>query len=147
MKKCATVLILLLVAGCLNISGEQSISLSDFKNELNQSANVSIVADTRSAPETGVIINCGLALVTATSSMGKTPRFFAYESGRCFYSESGSSEVLNSSISDCESLMSNSTVFYVQYNSLKNSTTFYNSKAVVEGDSNFIADCQISKII
>lgn len=149
MKKYIPLLLLLLFVaeGCVYPSGEQPISLSNFKEQLNESGNISIVADTRSSPASGFVINCGLALVTRTSSMGKTSRFFAYEGEKCFYSSSGSSDVINSSIKECESLISNSIVFYIRYNPAKNSTLFYTSKAVIEGDENFLADCQISKII
>ncbi len=150
MKKYILLVLLLLVVAAgvyLHFQGEQPISLNDFKKQLNESENISVVTDTRSSPASGIVINCGLAVVTRVSGMGKSPRFFAYEGELCFYSEPGSSAIINSSIKDCESLISNSTVFYIRYNSAKNSTTFYKSRAVMEGDDDFLADCPISKII
>jgi hypothetical protein len=146
MKKCIAVLLVLLflVAGCV-LLGEHPISLSDFKKQLNNSQSISIVEDTRNSPSLASVINCGTALNMNLARAGKYEllknRTFVYYGDQCAYG------AVNSSIQECESLISNSTVFYIRYNQSKNSTVFYTSKAVIEGDENFLADCSISRLI
>jgi hypothetical protein len=138
-------LLLFISAGCMQISGEQPISLSDFKNELNSSKSIAIVIDMRNASSTGVVMQCGVDIAGRLGAIGMYERLgnktFVYEGEQCI------SQSSNSSITECESLISNSTVFYIRYNPSKNSTVFYNSKAVTEGDESFLADCPLSKII
>jgi len=139
------IILLFLAAGCTYLPGEQTISLSDFKKELNSSKSIAIVMDTRNAPSRGVVMQCGINTAGRLGEIGVYDRLknqtFVYEGGQCV------SGATNSSISECESLISNSMAFYIRYNSSKNSTSFYKSKAVMEGDNNFLADCPISKII
>jgi hypothetical protein len=137
-------LIFLVLLGCI-ITGEQTISLSEFKNELNKSGSISVVMDTRSSPSAGVVMQCGVDIAQTLGMIGKYEavknKTFVYEDDRCVYWNK------TSSINECESLISGSTVFYVQYNSTKNSTFFYKSKAVIEGDVSFLTDCAIARII
>jgi hypothetical protein len=146
MRKCIFLIILLfLSAGCTYLQGEQTISLSDFKKELNSSKSIAIVMDTRNALLQGVVMQCGVNTAGRLGVLGMYDRLgnqtFVYEDGQC------TSAAVNSSIEECESLVSNSIVFYIRYNPAKNSTSFYKSKAVVEGDGDFLSDCPISKII
>lgn len=138
-------ILLFLAAGCAYLQGEQTISLSDFKQELNKSANISIVMDTRNSTSAGIVMQCGTNLAGRLGIIGKYEalgnRTFVYEGNQCI------SATANYSIQYCESLMSNSLVFYLSYNPTKNSTSFYKSKAVIDGDNDFLADCTISKII
>jgi len=153
MKEYKNILLILLFIAVLLIiyvyypKSEPTISFSDFKDELNKSEDISIVTDTRLSPATGFVINCGLDLVTRIHGMGKNARYFSYESEDCLYSSISNTTLKNSSINECESLMSSSVVFYIKYNPTKNSTIFYKSKVVTEGDNDFLADCQISRLI
>lgn len=146
MKSYTAVLLVLLfsAAGCA-LLGEQPISLSDFKKQLNDSKSISIVEDTRNSPSLAAVINCGTALNMNLAKAGRYEllknRTFVYYGDQCAYG------AVNSSIQECESLISNSTVFYIRYNPSKNSTLFYTSKAVTEGDENFLADCSISRVV
>ncbi|NYZ78867.1 hypothetical protein H0N99_01850 [Candidatus Micrarchaeota archaeon] len=144
-KNIFLLILLFLAAGCTYLPGEQQISLSDFRNELNSSKSIAIVMDTRNAPSQGAVMQCGVNIAGRLGAIGLYDRLsnqtFVYEGEQCNYGTA------NSSISECESLISNSTVFRIQYNPAKNSTSFYKSKAVMEGDSNFLADCSISKIL
>jgi hypothetical protein len=138
-------ILVLLAAGCTYLQGEQTISLSDFKEELNSSKSIAIVMDTRNAPSKGVVMQCGINTAGRLGAIGMYNRLrnqtFVYEGVQC------TSETVNLSIDDCESIVSSSIVFYVRYNPAKNSTSFYKSKAVIEGDNDFLTDCPISKII
>jgi hypothetical protein len=146
MKICIPFVILLFsAAGCLYLSGEQTISLSDFKQELNSTSIISIVMDTRNSTSSGAVMQCGVDIAGSLGAIGKYNalgnRTFVYEGDQCVYS------AVNSSIKECESLVSNSTVFYIRYNPSKNSTLFYRSKAVIEGDNGFLTDCVLSRLI
>ncbi|MCX6776035.1 MAG: hypothetical protein NT130_04280 [Candidatus Micrarchaeota archaeon] len=154
MKEYNNVLLILLFIAVLLIiytyypKSEPTISFSEFKNELNNSKNVSIVMDARNSPSTSVVFNCGIQLTQALENNGISPKKFAYDKERCSYSSSGAtSPVLNASVDECESKLSNSTVFYLRYNAAKNSTSFYKSKAVIEGDENFLSECSIERLI
>jgi len=141
-------LVVIAVIAYLYQRGEQTISLSEFKSELNSSKKISIVMDARNSPSTSPVLQCGVYLTGVLEMIGKSPRKFAYEGELCFYSESGASNpVLNASVKECESMLANSTVFYLHYNQKKNSTSFYKSRAVIEGDSDFLFDCTISRLI
>jgi len=155
MKYNSILLILLLIAALVAIylyyfGSEPTISLAEFKNGLNNSKLISIVEDTRST-SIGVVSPCGSAIATSLTMTGKNIndlRYFAYEGDRCFYSAGGTTiNITNMSISECESKLINSTVFYVRYNAAKNSTSFYKSKAVVEGDESFLNECAIARLI
>lgn len=154
MKKYKNILLILLFIAVLLIiyiyypKSEPTISFSEFKNELNNSKNVSIVMDARNSPSTSVVFNCGIRLTQALENNGISPKKFAYDKERCSYSSSGAtSPILNASVDECESKLSNSTVFYIGYNAAKNSTSFYTSKAVIEGDENFLNECSIERLI
>jgi hypothetical protein len=136
-------ILVLLVAGCTYLQGEQTISLSDFKAELNQTKNVSVVVDTRTTP---YAFNCGIALVQSLEMKGITTRYFFYDKNGCSYGGRVSGNG-NASIEACQSMLNDPIIFYIQYNAAKNSTAFYKPKAVMEGDNDFLADCPISKII
>lgn len=143
-KNIFLLILLLLAAGCVYQPTEQQISLSDFKNDLNSSKSIAIVMDARNSPSPGVVMQCGVDIAGRLGEIGLYDRLnnqtFVYEGEQCSYGN------VSSSISECESLISNSTVFRIQY-SEKNSTSFYKSEALIEGDSGFLADCSISKII
>jgi len=153
MKEYHILLILLFIAVLSIIyiyypKSEPTISFSEFKNELNSSKNVSIVMDARNSPSTSIIFNCGIRLTQALENNGISPKKFAYDKERCSYSSSGAtSPILNASVDECESKLSDSTVFYIGYNAAKNSTSFYKSKAVIEGDENFLTECSIERLI
>ena len=154
MKEYNNVLLILLFIAVLLIiytyypKSEPTISFSEFKNELNNSKNVSIVMDARNSPSTSVVFNCGIRLTQALENNGISPKKNVYDKERCSYSSSGAtSPVLNASVDECESKLSNSTVFYLRYNAAKNSTSFYKSKAVIEGDENFLSECSIERLI
>jgi hypothetical protein len=137
--------LLFLAAGCVYPPGQQQISLSDFRSELNSSKSIAVVMDTRNSPSPGVVMQCGVDVAGRLGEIGLYEHLnnqtFVYEGEQCSYGNA------SSSISECESLLSNSTVFRIQYNSAKNSTFFYKSEAVIEGDNSFLADCLISKVI
>jgi hypothetical protein len=123
-------------------------SFSDFKKQLNNSKNISIVMDARST-SAGVVSNCASAIATSLTRTGKSInnlRYFAYEGERCFYSAGGTTiNMTNSSISECESKLTNSVVFYIYYNQTKNSTYFCMSKAIIEGDIDFLNECELAR--
>lgn len=138
-------ILLFLAAGCASKQGEQTISLNDFKTELNSSGNISIVMDMRNSTSSGVVMQCGTDIAGRLGIIGKYQALgnhtFVYEDNQCI-SISG-----NHSVEYCESLVSDSLAFYIQYNPTKNSTDFYKTKAVISGDNDFLADCSISRII
>jgi hypothetical protein len=144
-KNILLLILLLVAAGCVYQPTEQQISLSDFKNELNNSNSIAIVMDTRNSPSPGVVMQCGADIAGRLGETGFYDRLnnqtFVYEGDQCSYGNA------TASISECESLISNSTVFRIQYYSAKNSTSFYKSEAVTEGDNDFLSDCSISRII
>jgi len=150
MKKYLLLLLFLLVAVALYLyyGREQMLSLSDFKRELNSSNAIAVVMDTRGSPSTSPVLQCGVYITGALEMIGRSPKKFAYDGELCSYSESGaSSAVLNASVKECESMLAGSTVFYIRYNGVKNSTSLYKSRAVVEGDRDFLLDCAISRLI
>ncbi|MCX6776587.1 MAG: hypothetical protein NTY73_01280 [Candidatus Micrarchaeota archaeon] len=124
---------------------EPTISFSEFKNELNNSKNVSIVVDMRLAPSSGPSMDCGVGLVQHIEMKGIVTRYFFYDSNGCSYGGSAGSG--NTSIETCQSMLNDPIVFYIQYDPERNSTSFYKSKAVIEGDSSFLEDCAISRLI
>ena len=127
---------------------EQTVSLSDFKKELSNAEKISIVMDTRYSELTGPVMQCGISLARSVGGLGKLPDNFAYEGNNCFYSKVGSMNATqNTSIKECESMLTGSVVFYIKYNSARNATSFYKSKAVIEGDGDFLNNCQLASII
>jgi len=154
MKRYTPVLLTLLLIALLLVvflyypKSEPTISLGEFKAELNSSKSVSIVMDARNSPSTSFVLNCGIQLTQALENSGISPRKFAYDAERCSYSESGAtSPILNASVDECESKLTNSVVLYIRYNEAKNSTSFYNSKAAIEGDGNFLNECAIARLV
>jgi hypothetical protein len=150
MKKYLLVGLLVLIAAAaiyFYYSSEQPVSLSEFKSQLNSSNKISIVEDTRSAPSMASVINCGTALVLSLETNGRNTNYFTYGDDQCFYGSLTLNRTMNASIKECESMLTNSLVFYIRYNAAKNSTSLYKSKAVIEGDENFLLDCAISRLI
>jgi len=148
MKKYLLVGLLVLIAAAaiyFYYSSEQPVSLSEFKSQLNSSNKISIVMDTRYSTLNGPVMQCGTDIAMRLGMAGKYDalknRTFVYEAEQCFY---GNSTV---SIKECESMLTNSLVLYIRYNTAKNSTSLYKSKAVIEGDENFLLDCAISRLI
>ncbi|MEM3555861.1 MAG: hypothetical protein QXF56_04045 [Candidatus Micrarchaeia archaeon] len=139
------VLIVVLAALYLLYGVEQRVSLSEFKNELAATNKISIIMDTRHSPITIPVMQCGTDVAMMLGLTGKYDalrnRTFVYEGETCFYGNT------TKTIKECESIISGSTVFYIRYNQNKNSTAFYKSKAVVEGDSDFLNDCAIARMI
>lgn len=137
--------ILLLASGCILNGGEQQLSISEFKTELKNSTSIAIVMDTRNSSSTNIVMQCGADLAMTLGSIGRygalKNQTFAYEGEKCFYSN------VTSSINECESRISGSLIFYVRYNAAKNSTSLYKSKAIIEGDGSFLADCAIARMI
>jgi hypothetical protein len=148
MRKYIPLILLLLAAAAfiyLYSMGEQTVSLSDFKKQLNNSKSIAIVMDTRNSPSKGAVMQCGINTAGRLGAIGLYESLrnqtFVYEGEQCTYATA------NSSIKECESFISDSTVFYIRYNPSKNSTLFYKSKALIEGDEDFLLDCPISKMI
>ena len=151
MRRYLVVALLVIVAAAVLYSlygTEQKVSLSDFKKELSGTKKIAIVMDTRYSESTGPVFQCGISIARSVGGLGKLPDNFAYEGETCVHSSSGSmNTTLNSSIQECESMLRGSVVFYIKYNSAKNATSFYKSKAVIEGDGSFLTDCPLASMI
>jgi hypothetical protein len=138
-------IVVILAALYLLYGVEQTVSLSEFKNELAATNKISIVMDTRYSDVKIPVMQCGADVAMAVGMIGKYEahgnRSFVYDGEMCFYKNT------TKSIKECESLIAGSTVFYIRYNPNRNQTSFYKSKAVVEGDSDFLSDCAIARMI
>ena len=165
MKKYAPVLLVLLVIAVLLVvflyypKNEPTISLNDFKAELNSSKNISIVEDTRNSPSPGALMDCGAAIAGSLGYIN--PNTIIFENDTCTYSlgygdtrnisitdlRNRHKDTQNSSLYDCESKFSSTLIFYIEYNAEKNSTSYYHSRAVIEGDNSFLEDCAIARLI
>jgi len=139
-------IVVILAALYLLYGVEQTVSLSEFKNELTTARKISVVVDMRSTPVAGTMINCGVALVENLETQGISTNYFFYDEQGCSYGSLKTSSK-NASIKECESKLVNSIVLYIRYNPNRNQTSFYKSKAVVEGDSDFLSDCAIARMI
>lgn len=137
--------VLMLLFVYLLYGTEQRVSLADFRKELNTTKKISIVMDTRYSDVRVPVMQCGTSIAWALGVTGRYDalknRTFVYEGETCFYGNT------NASISQCESMIAGSTLFYIRYNPSRNSTSFYKSKAVVEGDADFLKDCAIARMI
>jgi hypothetical protein len=146
------ILVVILVAAAAYVytqQGEKELSLSEFRSLLNSTQNITVVQDLRSVPEGDStarqnLQNCGVQTVFIFSYLGKNVTSYAYEGSTCV----GGSNSGNHTPAECDSEIGaeGRYAIVISYGT-EDKTKFYASHAAYAGDSAFLADCAISKIV